>query len=158
MINAVQFFEYHIWATEKLLNYVEDSIPELYTEKIDSVFSSIQEAFEHIYTIDNLWFSRMQENIQTTKNASFLTIAEAKEKFRTLHNVMHSYLKAVDEGNIVVYKNSVGESFEDTIHDIMIHVVNHGTYHRGNITAMIRSLGFKSISTDLIFFLREKER
>jgi len=158
MMNAVQFFKYHIWATEKQLNYVEDSLPELYTEKIDSVFSSIQEAFEHIYTIDNLWFSRMQENIKTTKNVNFLTIAEAKEKFRALHQVMLSYLQAVDAGNRVAYKNSTGESFENTVHDIFIHVVNHGTYHRGNITAMIRSMGHKSISTDFIFFLREIER
>jgi uncharacterized damage-inducible protein DinB len=40
----------------------------------------------------------------------------------------------------------------------MQHVVNHGTYHRGNITAMLRQLGSKGISTDFIFYLYEQEK
>ncbi|MEK3724277.1 DinB family protein [Paenibacillus sp. FSL H8-0034] len=37
--------------------------------------------------------------------------------------------------------------------ELVQHVVNHGTYHRGNITAMLRQLGHKGVPTDYIFYL-----
>jgi len=40
---------------------------------------------------------------------------------------------------------------------IMQHVVNHGTYHRGQVIAMLRQLGAKGVATDLIAFYRERK-
>jgi uncharacterized damage-inducible protein DinB len=56
------------------------------------------------------------------------------------------------------YKNLKGEWFEDEISGILYHVVNHGTYHRGQITTMLRSLKVETIlSTDIIIYIRSQK-
>ena len=53
------------------------------------------------------------------------------------------------------YKNLKGDPFEDRIEDTLFHVVNHSTYHRGQIITMLREAGVaKVVSTDLIHYLR----
>jgi uncharacterized damage-inducible protein DinB len=53
------------------------------------------------------------------------------------------------------YKNMKGDPFEDTYEETLFHVVNHSTYHRGQIISMLREAGVtKLVSTDLIHYLR----
>ena len=47
-------------------------------------------------------------------------------------------------------------TLESTYADIILHVVNHGTYHRGNVTAMLRQLGHPGVPTDYVYYLYEK--
>ena len=55
----------------------------------------------------------------------------------------------------VNYKNLSGQAFENNLNDIMIHVANHGTYHRGQIATLLRQQGFEPLATDYIVFSRE---
>ena len=56
------------------------------------------------------------------------------------------------------YKNIAGQSFTSAIHDILQHVVNHGTYHRGQVITMLRQIGYtKLFPTDYIAFCREEQ-
>lgn len=55
----------------------------------------------------------------------------------------------------ISYKNLKGESFENEVEPLSYHLVNHGTYHRGQVTTMLRELGVTHLaSTDIIFYLR----
>ena len=55
----------------------------------------------------------------------------------------------------ISYKNLKGESFENEVEPLLYHLVNHGTYHRGQVTTMLRELGVTHLaSTDIIFYLR----
>lgn len=49
-------------------------------------------------------------------------------------------------------------TLETTYADIILHVVNHGTYHRGNVTAMLRQLGHSGVPTDYMYYLYEREK
>ena len=53
------------------------------------------------------------------------------------------------------YKNMKGDPFEDRYEDTLFHIVNHGTYHRGQIIIMLREAGETTLpATDLIHYLR----
>jgi uncharacterized damage-inducible protein DinB len=53
------------------------------------------------------------------------------------------------------YRNMKGDPFEDTYEVTMFHVVNHSTYHRGQLTTMLRQAGVAALAaTDLIHYLR----
>lgn len=56
--------------------------------------------------------------------------------------------------NLVQYSNSKGETFNNTIQDILYHIVNHATYHRGQIAAEFRNSGIEPLITDYIFYKR----
>jgi uncharacterized damage-inducible protein DinB len=47
-----------------------------------------------------------------------------------------------------------GDSYQNKIEDILIHVGNHGTYHRGQIAMLLREKGYNPVSTDYILYDR----
>ena len=63
----------------------------------------------------------------------------------------------MDAGRLIDYKSFAGEPFTNTLGQIVQHVVNHGTYHRGQVATMLRQLGAQAISSDLICFYRERD-
>lgn len=56
---------------------------------------------------------------------------------------------------IVSYKTTKGDPFETSLRDILSHVLNHGTYHRGQIATQLRQVGVTPPSTDFILFARD---
>ncbi|SFB13483.1 MULTISPECIES: DinB family protein [unclassified Bacillus (in: firmicutes)] len=153
MKKSQQMFNYHVWATASLLEFI-NNCPELYAKNLESVFPSIRATFEHIYEIDRMWFVRITGK-EELEHAGLKTPYDAKITLAKLHETMIDYFKKEDSSKRVTYYNSTGSSFENKLSDLLIHLANHGTYHRGNITAMLHSLGHKSISTDYIYFLRK---
>ena len=57
-------------------------------------------------------------------------------------------------GRIVSYRNTRGDQFENALEDILLHVCMHGSYHRGQIAAVVRASGGEPINTDYITFVR----
>jgi uncharacterized damage-inducible protein DinB len=57
---------------------------------------------------------------------------------------------------VVSYKPPAGDSFQSAAHQIVMHVGNHATLHRGQAVPMLRQLGAQAPATDLIFYYREQ--
>lgn len=57
---------------------------------------------------------------------------------------------------VVEYQTTTGEKFANATSDILFHIVNHGTYHRGQIALLMREAGQTPLATDYIFYKREK--
>jgi uncharacterized damage-inducible protein DinB len=62
----------------------------------------------------------------------------------------------VDPEQVIEYKSFAGDPFTNPLGQIVRHVVNHGTYHRGQVATMLRQLGAQAVSSDLIGFYRER--
>lgn len=65
-----------------------------------------------------------------------------------------SILENIDFMQILMYKNSKGDLFENRIEDILFHIINHSTYHRGQIMVFFRESGIEPIISDYIFYKR----
>ncbi|MCM3024666.1 DinB family protein [Heyndrickxia ginsengihumi] len=126
---AKQLVRYHIWANQQLISHLKTLPSELFHTKVESVFPTLAETFGHIISVDYVWLSRInKEKPSKIQKWTFQTVA--------------------------AYKNTKGELFTQTLFELIQHIVNHGTYHRGNLAAMIRQLGYQGTSTDYITFLR----
>lgn len=68
------------------------------------------------------------------------------------------WMSFIDSNNsfdrVLKYHNYVGDYYENNIQDIMIHLVNHGSYHRGQVAVLLRERGYEPINTDLITYDR----
>ncbi len=68
-------------------------------------------------------------------------------------------LDTLSQGDLerrVAYRNSKGEEFRTPIGEILLHVLLHGSYHRGQIALRMRDVGEEPVNTDLITFVRER--
>lgn len=162
MTKSLQIFDYHIWANGSVFKHINGLPHEIYHQKVDSVFSSLSETVMHMYQVDYIWLMVIKQNryediiqainpLNELKSAS-LEIVE--EKFRQIAKEYNQFISQLDDihSEITIQHPSFGAltaSYEELFH----HVVNHGTYHRGNITAILRQLGYKGIPTDYIFYL-----
>ena len=72
---------------------------------------------------------------------------------QSLHIIRHG-----DMHRIIHYSNTMGETFANSVEDILYHVANHHSHHRGQITALLRNQGWDPPVTDYIFYRRDKDR
>ncbi|KKI90413.1 hypothetical protein WQ54_20865 [Bacillus sp. SA1-12] len=155
---TLQLFDYHFWANEKLLQHLQGLPKGIYLSKVESVFPSIAETFGHMVAADEVWYSRLKgESLSQLATKKFRSIEETSIVSAALYNeIKHFLTKTENFERMIHYNNMKGDPFNNKMSEIVHHMVNHGTYHRGNISAMIRQMGFEGISTDYIVYLRIK--
>lgn len=152
--------EYHYWANERLLDAMADLTPEQYSRDLGGSFPSIQATVAHLLNAETVWLNRLLgENRPGVGPDSVPTVATARERWNQLKGEYLSLLEQCgDEGLTVSLqaKTSSGRVYTHPRWEVLQHLVNHGTYHRGQITAMLRQVGATPASTDLILFYRER--
>lgn len=159
---AIEMYDYHIWANQTMLDRLKELPQDIYHTEIQSVFSSISKVMPHIYVTDCCWFDilagkSMTEAIaaaqqlgEQTESKSIVELKqlfiESSERYQAFFNQQENMEKAI------MVDNPYAGIRETTYAKIVLQVVNHGTYHRGNITAMLRQLGHASIMTEYALF------
>lgn len=163
--HALQLYDYHVWANNKFFERLKELPQDIYDREIQSVFSSIAETLVHIYMTDTIWLGVMRENSMDEIQASIIE-AQEKTKNRELEKmeVLFADLSKKyqdffhNEGDLdkeICPEHPQFGRLETHLSELVQHVVNHGTYHRGNLTAMIRQQGYSSVPTDYVFYLYE---
>lgn len=151
--HLLELLGYHGWATRNILNHMAKLPSHLYQESLVSVFPSLSQVVNHMYDVDQIWYARINKDYQRVER-DLDNIRNALSAFESLHHEMVNFVRTQDPRMTIHYQNSKGESFTNRLEEIIHHIVNHGTYHRGNIAAMLRQLGQTGVSTDYIYYLR----
>ncbi|SFB90811.1 Uncharacterized damage-inducible protein DinB (forms a four-helix bundle) [Parapedobacter composti] len=111
--------------------------------------------FSHILNAHQIWngrISRQQPNKQQVwANRPFHELAATD---RLNHEQTLAVLDTHDLTANIAYTTSTGSAFSNTVGDILFHIVNHSTYHRGQIALLFRQHGLEPLVTDFIFFKR----
>ena len=162
--NLKQHLTYNLWANERighLLMALDDVL--LNAEKKSS-FPSISKTVLHIWDAETIWLTRLKGG--TLKDWPSKSFSGNKaEMLKGLVNRSTEILQFIGEKGevfhqeIIQYKNMKGEPYENTVEEILYHLVNHGTYHRGQIITLLRDSGVTQlVSTDLIAWFREHRK
>lgn len=112
----------------------------------------------HIYAAERIWLTRL---LQQTKPLSVwpeLTLEQCEEQAKELPRLWQDYLGPGSGGLLaqeITYKNSKGESWKNSVQDILTHVFMHSAYHRGQIAADMRQAGHVPAYTDFIHGVRQ---
>ncbi|HZG83342.1 DinB family protein [Paenibacillus sp.] len=115
--------------------------------------------YAHIVTAEMNWLSRL------TGGDSFVAplfpewdVATAVAQSEETLPKYEAFLACVDDfSRMVEYKNSAGEPFRTSVNDILTHVFLHGSYHRGQINARLRTAGLEPTPVDYIVFVRDRQ-
>ena len=160
--NTRLLVEYHYWARDRLLSAVEMLSPEQYTRELGSSFSSVRDTLVHIFSAEWIWLSRWQGEspsvmLQPAAYPDLATLRSAWDEHRAKLTAFVSRLddRTLDEE--MSYRTTDGQPWQQQLSQMLQHVVNHASYHRGQVTTMLRQLGAAPPkSQDLIVFYRLK--
>jgi uncharacterized damage-inducible protein DinB len=157
MNTLLDLLEYHRWANEKVLQAVASLSAEKYTKDLSSSFPSIRDTLVHIYSADRTWLGRIQgQSPEWPKPQDYPTVASLREMWLETLSTFPSVVQSLNPEQVISYKAFDATPFSNKLGDIIRHVVNHGSYHRGQVTTMLRQLGEKGVTTDMIAYYRLK--
>jgi len=154
-------YQYNAWANHRTMDAC-DSIPTAqFTRELESSFRSVRDTLVHIFLVEWLWRERWLGNSpdKYPPATDFPTLEAVRRRWAEVESNLLGYvaaLKPEDLDRVVEHKTTAGVPQAAPLSQMLQHLVNHGTYHRGQIAAMLRQLDAKPISTDLIFFYRER--
>lgn len=152
--------DYHYWARNRLLDALEPLTPEQFTRDLGSSFKSIRDTVAHIYAAEWAWHARWQGNSPTSLLASdqFLDVASVRRVWTEHETRMRAFIDALGEdgvARVIDYKLLNGQAGSSPIWEMVQHVVNHASYHRGQVTTMLRQIGAQPAkSMDMIAYYR----
>jgi uncharacterized damage-inducible protein DinB len=159
MTDLVELLEYHRWATNLTVGAAQALTPEQFMRDLGSSFPSVRDTLVHVFTADRAWLGRLEGGTPPRANAAdFAGLDSLLEVWEPVLTRWPTVVKSLgDAGRLIEYKSFAGDPFTNPLGQIVRHVVNHGTYHRGQVATMLRQLGAQAVSSDLIYFYRERE-
>jgi uncharacterized damage-inducible protein DinB len=154
-------FAFNAWANRKVLGAAEALTTEQFTKDTGSSFSSVRDTLAHIFGVEWVWLERLQGRSPAAipEAKEFSDLGTLRSRWAETEKRMLEYVSRLDQEELdeaVDYKTLSFGPGRNPRWQMMQHVVNHGTYHRGQVVTMLRQLGAKGVGTDLIHFYREK--
>ncbi len=154
-------YEFNYWAKARMLGAVETlPEPDLYKDMKTS-FRGLHGTLVHICGAENVWLQRFKgiPGARLLKVEELPDYAAVKTKWAEVEREMKAYIGALTEEELqesFTFTTMDGKTVPGVRWQTLQHLVNHGTYHRGQITSLIRQLGGTPVNTDLIGFYRQK--
>jgi uncharacterized damage-inducible protein DinB len=154
-------FDFNEWANARTFEAVGALTPEQLTHENGSSFPSILLTAAHIVGAEWIWLERWLDRATGDFPAWVLQpdLADLQARLRVVEAERAQYLAALPEGgatSTVAFKLRNGTNDRQPVAVMVRHVVNHSTYHRGQIAAFIRQFGVTPPSTDYITFARAR--
>lgn len=151
--------DYTIWASAKLVAAASALSPEELTRDFDTADHSVLGTLVHVYAADRIWLSRIKNNppapfIDPGKDMRIQTLRDDWPKLLDEWRNWAAGLTEESLGARLQYKDMKGNAWESPAWQIVLHVVNHGTHHRGQVSGFLRAMGHTPPPLDLMAYYR----
>jgi uncharacterized damage-inducible protein DinB len=155
-----RLFDYNRWANLRLLAAADSLTPEELRRHIESSFSSVLATLAHALGAEWVWLERWKGKSPTSlpDGSTLDSPAALRARWDEVWRDQQALLAGLSDGDetrLLTYELFSGDSDTRPLGELMRHVVNHATYHRGQLATMLRQLGRVPPSTDYVRWLRE---
>lgn len=154
----------NLWADKTLLAKLGVVSFEILHKETGSSFGSIYKTLVHLMEVEDIWWQRLklQDHVQMPEKDPDENMELVSTKLLTLSKHWSEWVTESNEKNLTHvfgYYNSKKEFFKQPVNEVLLHLFNHQTYHRGQIVTLLRQNGIEKIpATDFIVFTRNKLR
>jgi uncharacterized damage-inducible protein DinB len=155
--------DYHYWARDRMFEALEPLTAEQVNRDMGNSFKSIRDTMIHLYAAEWAWYSRWQGISPDKLLASdlFPDLAALRLAWTDHEAKMRAYLEELGEDGVekvFEFKLLSGQPGSASFWQMLQHVVNHASYHRGQVTTMLRQLGAQPAKPlDMIAFYRARQ-
>jgi uncharacterized damage-inducible protein DinB len=157
----VALYDYNAWADRRVVEAAGALSKEQFVEPLGSSYSSVRDTLAHILGVEWLWLERFggRSPASIPDGNEFTEISSLKARWTEFEPALLKFVRGLTQAElerVMEYKTMKFGVYRNPLWQSMLHLVNHGTYHRGQITTMLRQLGAQPILTDLMHFYRER--
>jgi len=157
-----QYAAYNIWASQRILDVILCIPEEKQQTDVPSSFNSLYKTVLHMWDAESIWWQRMKmherfiipsENFTgSMQDMAHGLLQQSKQWEEWVSNASDLSIEHVFQ-----YQNTKREVFKMPVYQVLHHVFNHGTYHRGQLINMLQQLGVEKLpQTDFIVWCRKK--
>ena len=156
--NDIQLlYEYNRWANAMVLKSVSVLTNDQFTRDLVGSYRSVRDALVHIMSAEWIWLMRWKGTSPQAMldPAEFLRLDLVAAKWSQIEKEQAAFVKGVTDESlkeVITYVNTRGETWRYPLTHMMQHLVNHSSYHRGQVSLMLRQLGAEPTPTDLLVF------
>lgn len=160
MYTIQRHLKYTAWATGKMVDILSGVDEKHFDTEVKSSFPTVRKTIFHIWDAEQIWLTRIKGGTLTAwPSANFSgTSKDMLDGWKKTSEELAELISNKDRtflDTMIHYKNMKGIEFSQPVEDILFHVVNHGSFHRGQIVTMLRGLGYEKFSPqDLIAYMR----
>ena len=157
-----QLAAYNIWANQRILEIILALPEEKQKQEVTSSFSSLYKTVLHMWSAESVWWQRMKllERLYIPAESFSGDMKELSNQLISQNRQWNEWITNANEHqlqHVFQYYNFKKEQFKQPIYQMLLHVFNHGTYHRGQLVNMLRQLGVEKVpATDYIVWSRRK--
>jgi uncharacterized damage-inducible protein DinB len=155
-----EWIQYHQWRINKVSDNLQEVSTLQFLQPIKGSFASLSHLVGHIISAESIWLARMNnETEKFPKYEYFENTAVAAEVWKTVSKKFSEKLQSLSERELAgtfSYSNTSGKTFTHTYQEALMHIFDHATYHLGQIAWIMRGMDIVPVSTNYIFYLREK--
>lgn len=155
--------DYNLWANKRIIELIQTSSEDIIDTTIESSFPSVRKTIYHIWDTQVIWLNRLQGiSLNTWPSKEYDDAFAGYDLYFIQQSIdFQRFIQTRSDGyfeSTCFYKTLNGKDEQTKNWQIILHCMNHSTYHRGQLITMLRGLGFsKLISTDYITYNRENE-
>jgi len=155
-----EHLRYTAWASHRLVRAVEHLPGDGLTHDFQTSDRNILGTLVHIFAADRIWLSRLQgESPAGFVQEGDYNLHVLQIDWPLIHEKWNEWADSLTDDcarRQVAYRALNGDPYVSALWEVVLHVVNHGTHHRGQVSGFLRTLGHAPPQLDLIRYYREK--
>ena len=155
------FSSYNLWANQTLITIIKQLPEDVIRKKVDSSFDSLFATVLHLWDAESMWWQRMKLVEQVKRPSAGFTgnFAALAENMVQQSRQWNDWVLAAQNHMLdheFIYYNTKKEKFKQPVYEVLLHIFNHGTYHRGQLVTILHHLKTDNIpNTDFIAWSRK---
>lgn len=158
-----QLYAYNGWANKRVRASIQGLSPEIFKRDLGASFGSLQGTVGHLVSAQWNWLRRWkgQSASRPLPSEAFASPEEANRRWEEVDEALAGFVDGLDAAGLqqsIALTTPQGNHYSSRLWRAMLHVVNHSSYHRGQIAAMLRQVGAVPQGTDLMLYYREQSR
>lgn len=156
---ALMHFDFAAWAAARLVGAAAKLSEEELTRDFKHADKSVLGTLVHTFAADRVWLARVRGQVpgRFLDPARDMHLPVLQSDWPAVYAGWTEYLKMQTNESLlqrISYKDLKGNPWETPLWQIVLHVVNHGSHHRGQVSAMLRAMGHAPPDVDLIYYYR----
>jgi uncharacterized damage-inducible protein DinB len=150
-----ELFDYNYWARDRQLQACAGLTGEQFLRPLGNSFPSLRDTLTHLLAVEWMWLERWRGQSPRTLLApdEFPTLAALSQRWQTVEREMREYVAGLTEEALecpVTCVSTRGQTWTYPLWRMILHLLNHQSYHRGQVTALLRQLGAQPPKVDFL--------